>query len=368
MSLSEKPGLVVSSAVHVTLLAAMVLSFSRTPKFQDAQETVPVEVVSASDVNQITHGDKTAKEVHKEQRADKVADKTEIKPKPPLAEAKRDVPTPPAPGKKLRDPGEADKPPPKPKQTAAVPLPPPPPPKPAPMKPLPKPEPKPVPKPPVAQVQPEKVAADEPLPVPRPHFDRPKPKPKREEAKKQEPKFKLDQIAKLLDKKKPKEPPKPARPKSGDDARENQHKFDVNDISRLLSHEDPQRKAATNRQLEHLASLGSPTASAPKLSPSLQAQMEGWFQDRFRGCWIQPITIPPGPKYVPMVRVPLNLDGSLAAPPTLINPPSDPAWRPLAESALRAIRECDPLPVPDRYKPYYDEWRGRIVRFNDDAL
>ncbi len=360
MSLSEKPGLVVSSAVHVTLLAAMLLSFSRTPKFHDAQETVPVEVVSATDLNQITRGDKSAKEVHQKQRADKIADTTEIKPKPPLAEAKRDVPTPPAPGKKLPEPGKADKPPPKPQQTAVVPPPPPPPPKPAPSKP--------VPKPPVAEPLSEKADVSEPLPVPRPHFDRPKPEPKKEEAKKQDQKFKLDQIATLLDKKKPKEPPKPARPKSGDEAQERQHKFDVNDISRLLSHEDPQRKAATDRQLEHLASLGSPTASAPRLSPSLQAQMEGWFQDRFRGCWIQPITIPPGPKYVPEVRVPLNLDGSLAAAPTLINPPSDPAWRPLAESAVRAIRECDPLPVPDRFKPYYDEWRGRIVRFNDDTM
>ena len=175
MSLSEKPGLVVSSAAHVALLAATLLSLSRTPKFQDAQETIPVEIVSASDVNQIMHGDKTAKQVQPKQRADKIADTTEIKPKPPLAEAKRDVPTPPSPDKKLADPGEADKAPPKPQQAAVLP----PPPeagearsrqaRPA----------KPDVKPP-----PEQADASEPLPVPRPKIDPPKKAEKTEEAKK----------------------------------------------------------------------------------------------------------------------------------------------------------------------------------------
>lgn len=353
MSLSDNPGLVVSSATHVALLAATLLSFSGAPKFNDTQETVPVEIVSSSDLNQITRGDKTAKEVRPKQRADKIADATEIKPKPPLADAKHDVPTPPSPDKKLADPGKAEKAPPKPDQEAVL-LPP----RPE-VQPPEKPQPD-ITKPPVAEPQPEQADATEPLPVPRPKFDPPKKAPA--------PKFKLDQVAKLLEDKKLKTPPKPPKPKSGDESRDRPNKFDVNDISRLLSHETPQRKAATDRQLEQLASLGSPTASAPRMSPSQIAQMEGWFQDRFRGCWTQPITVPPGPKYVPEVRVPLNIDGSLAAAPTLLNPPSNPAWRPLAESALRAIRECDPLPVPAQFKPYYDDWSGRIVRFDDDAL
>lgn len=360
MSLSDKPGLVVSSAAHVALLAATLLSFSGNPKFQDAQETIPVEIMTSSDLNQIMRGDKSAKVVRPKQRADKIAKTEEVKPKPPVAEAKKDVPTPPSPDKKLTDPGQADKPPPKPAQAEAPPQ------KASPPKPVAK---KSAPPPPVTKPLPEtKDAAAEPLPPQRPKFDTHKQEPKKEEAKKKEPKFKLDQIAKLLDTKKLKDPAKPAKPKSGDEAKERSRKFSLNDISRLLSHENPQRKAATSHELEQLASLGSPTASAPTMSPSLLAQMEGWFQDRFRGCWTQPITLPPGPKYVPMIRVPLNIDGSLAAQPTLLNPPTNPAWRPLAESAMRAVRECDPLPVPARFKPYYEEWNNRIVRFNDDTL
>jgi colicin import membrane protein len=101
------------------------------------------------------------------------------------------------------------------------------------------------------------------------------------------------------------------------------------------------------------------------MSPSLQAAMDGWFQDKFQGCWIQPVSLPQGPKYVPQIRVQLNLDGSLAADPVLTNPPDDPAWQPLADSAVRAVHTCDPLPVPDKFKAYYDTWRDRVVQFED---
>jgi hypothetical protein len=354
MSLSERPGLIVSSAVHVGLLAAMLLSFSFDPKFQDAQETIPVEIMTSSDLNQIMHGEKTAKQVQPKPRVDKVSDTTEDRPKPPLNEAKKDVLSPPSPDKKLDQPGQADKPAPKPDDTAqpqkAAQLPDKVPPKPT------------IELPP----KPDQDATD-PVPVPRPKVEQKEAK-KDEPKKPDTPKLKLDQVAKLLQDQKVTTPPKPAREKSGDENPDKPRKFDPNDISRLLSHEDPQRRASTGRELQQLASLGTETANAPKMSPSLMAQMEGWFQDRFQGCWIQPITAPPGPKYVPEIRVPLNIDGSLADEPTLLNPPNDPAWRPLAESALRAIRKCDPLPVPAQFKPYYDEWRGRIVRFNDDIL
>ncbi len=360
MDTSGKPGFILSSTAHAALLLLALLSFSGNPKFEDAQETIPIEMVTTQDFNQIMRGEKTAKEIKPLQKADKIADTAETKPQPALAEAKRDVPTPPPPLKRIDDPGDADKvEPPKPlQQTAAVQPPPPEPVKPPPIadKPL-----------------PDDAEAVTPEPVPRPKLEQAKNEPKKEDAKKPEPKLKLDQIAKLLANDKPKDAPKPldkpaSKPKSGDETQEPSRKFDLSDISRLLSKEAPQRKAATGRQLEQVAALGSPTASAEKMSPSLLAQMEGWFQDRFQGCWTQPITLPAGPKYVPMICVPLNLDGSLAADPTLLNPPDDPAWRPLAESAMRAVRKCDPLPVPVQFKPYYEEWRDRIVRFKDDDL
>src|SRR5579862_5939648 len=125
MELSERPGFIASSAAHVALLVFALLSFSRNPKFEDAPETVPVDLVSVQDFNLIMKGDKSAKQVQPKPRADKVADTIEDKPKPPIDEAKRDIPTPPPPLKRIPDPGEADKvePPKPPAQTAVSPPP-----------------------------------------------------------------------------------------------------------------------------------------------------------------------------------------------------------------------------------------------------
>jgi colicin import membrane protein len=350
---SGKPGYIASGAAHVVLLAAMLMSFSHNPKFVDVPETVPVDLVTDSAVNQIVKGDKSAKKVQEQPHVDQVAPTPDLKPKPPIADAKRDVPVPPPPLKRIADPGQDDKVEP-PKPPAAAPPPP---------------APKPIPVPPIQDKPPPETAADEPLPPPRPKPPPPKPHPKSATAKAEQ--FKPDQIAKLLD-----EAPKPekmhehhtSKPKSGDDTQDPPRHFDADDISRLLSHEAPSRRASSGARLQQLASLGSPTASAARMSPSLQAAMDGWFQDKFQGCWNQPITLPEGPKYVPQVRVQLNLDGSLSADPILMNPPDDPTWQPLADSAMRAVRKCDPLQVPDRFKAYYDVWRDRVVQFQDQDM
>ena len=44
--------------------------------------------------------------------------------------------------------------------------------------------------------------------------------------------------------------------------------------------------------------------------------------------------------------------------------PSDPAWRPHAEAALKAVKGCDPLHVPDKYAEYYPSWKSRTVYFD----
>ena len=57
-------------------------------------------------------------------------------------------------------------------------------------------------------------------------------------------------------------------------------------------------------------------------------------------------------------------DGSLAVQPQLVNPPSDPAWRPYAESAMRAVLKCNPLHVPPQYVPYFEQWKVKTVHFD----
>jgi len=378
MSLPDHPGFAISSGVHVLLLAALLLSFSHPAQFDDAQESIPVEMVSDSEFNQIMKGEKTAaKQAKPLQRAEKRAEIAELKPPSPLAEAKAEVPTPPSPLKREPDPGRDEpKAAPTPPERSAV-LPPP-----RPSEDRPKPVARPATVEPSAPPPPESADASEPKPVPRPKIE-PKTEPKPEVAAEQkpkpvekplkpEPKFKPDQLAKLLDQEKQKDQHKPvekpvAKPKSGDESPEPAQKFDPGDISKFLSKETPQRKASTGRELQQMASLGSPTASAEKMSPSLWGQLDGLLQEQYKRCW-NFIGMGGQKKYVPEIHVQYAQDGSLIGQPALLNPPSDPNLRNLADSALRAVRRCDPLRIPERYQPYYNEWKGRIVRFDPEEM
>ncbi len=390
---TSEPGWAVSGGAHVALLIAALLGFSDTKKFEDAQESIPVEMLTEQQFNQVMKGDKTAKEVKPQPKADKVADITETKPTPPIAEAKRDVPTPPPPLKRIPDPGEDDKPePPKPperpqERVAVIP---PTPPKPEPPKPV---EPEPV-KPPVTPpVPPARTEAKPPppedaepvenKPAPKPPV-RPEP-PKQAEDKPPPPpkvrptdKPKLDTIAKLLEQKKLDElaaaaakPDKPAekpaekpasKPKSGQENDEQKPKVNLGDISRLLSKDAAQQKASTGKTVSQQASLGSATASAPKMSPSLSGQLDGLMLEQYKQCWNNIGLVEQ--KYYPTIRVHYTLDGYLSSQPVLVNPPSDPALQSVAESAMRAVRRCNPLKIPAQFQPYYEQWKDRQLRFD----
>ncbi|MEJ0093349.1 MAG: cell envelope biogenesis protein TolA [Methylocella sp.] len=379
MSLRENPGTAISGGAHVVLLLAALISFSRAPRFDDASESVPVEMVSDQEFNQIMKGEKTAQQKAKpQQRVEKLADLAETKPVSPLPEAKTDVATPPPQAKREQDPGRDE--------TKDIPTPPErsaiaPPPRPVeePVKSAPKPEPV---KPaaaapaPVKPPPPDSAEAIEPKAAPSPKVppkieakDQPATEPKPvERPKKLEPKFKPDEVAKLLDQTKPKDPPpKPTpKPKSGDEAADPIDKFDVGDISKFLNKDAPQRKAATGSELQQVASLGSPTASAAKMSPSLWGQLDGLLQEQYKRCWNY-VGLG-GLKYVPEIHVQYAEDGALIGQPSLLNPPSDPALRGLAESAVRAVRRCNPLRIPVQFQPYYDQWKGRIVRFDPEDM
>jgi len=356
MHLPENPGFAVSGGVHIGVLAVALFSLSQPPQFDDAQESVPVEVVSAQQFNQITKGEKTAAEVKPLQRAEIIAERAELNPQLSPSDAPKDFSAPAPPLKRQADlgqaePQEAPKPPdhgvasplPRPAQETA--------------KPAPKSEPvkQSVAPPPVNEAD-ETAAAE--LPHPKPVAPPKKPAPK----------FKPDQLAKLLDQEKRKERQKPAaKPRSGEEAAEPQQKFDPGDIANFLNKEAPQGKQASGHDLAQVASLGSPTASAAKMSPSLWDQLDGLLQEQYKRCW-NFAGLGGQQKYVPEIHVQYTLDGSLVGQPVLLNPPSDPNLQALAESAMRAVRRCDPLRIPSQYQLYYDQWKGRIVRFDPEEM
>jgi outer membrane biosynthesis protein TonB len=305
-----------SATLHGALLALILFGFASAPKFADSPEAIPVETLSLSELNQIANGEKEAKPV----------------PQP--------APTPPEQPADLRASTEPPTP-----QPA-------PPPKPAPA-PLPKAESAPPPKP----AQPPKAeATPPPEPEPMPP-ERPEPPPP----------------LKLAIQDTPVEPP--VRPKFIDAPPERQkeptpekpkpsHNFDPNMIAKLIGQGKTSTPAIAATQTAAATPQGLPHHDAPHMSMSLASALDAWLTESYLNCWTPPPTMPDGDTYVAEIRVIFNPDGSLSGHPVLLNPPTDRAWRAHAESAMRAVRKCDPLKVPAQYMPYFEQWKVETIHFD----
>ncbi len=90
---TREPGLWVSGAAHAAMLAAGLFAFS-AERLPDAEEGIPVEIVTDNQLSEITRGEITAKQAlpDPKPRVDRVA---EAKQERDPGEAPRDVPSPP---------------------------------------------------------------------------------------------------------------------------------------------------------------------------------------------------------------------------------------------------------------------------------
>jgi outer membrane biosynthesis protein TonB len=346
----SEPGFLVSAAVHLGLLAFLLVHFSHDEKFADATEAVPVETVTDAQFHEIMRGERTAKRADKP-RADKVADLSELRPTPP--------PTPEPPPRPRSEPKQAER----------APPPPTPPPRPEPPRPVAKTPPPPpkleaeredaeIVRPPPRPRQPEK-AEQKPPPEPPP---RPPERPPEKTAQKPKPP-KLDEVAKLLAQTQDKPEPKAKSRAHSEKALQTP---DLAEIAKLLDKEAPDARFTTGREISHAAALGARHATGARMSPSMADALGALLQEQYKQCWSYlPLT---GDKYVAKIRVSYRPDGSLASQPVLINPPSDPQFRGLAESALRAVRRCNPLRIPAQYQPYYEQWKDWVVGFDPEIL
>jgi colicin import membrane protein len=376
----SEPGFPLSSAIHAGVLLAAFVLFSDARKFDDAVETVPVDLVTDSELTQIMKGEKTAREIKPTPRVDKVAPEAETKPEPPLAQAKKDIATPP-PVRPLPQPTADDAPPTPPKRVAALPPKPEPPPKPVEKRP----EPKPVAKPKAAAPEPDKTEPEKKEPE---DAEVVKPKPParmkpdhtaKDAAATEKPKErrKIDEVAKLLDSKKPQDKPEPetsigelaekavkeSKPKSGEENAP-KSKFDAASISKLLSREAPQRKAATGRATQ-AAALGAPTGAAATMSASMEARIAAYIHDHYYPCWASGLSLG-GQTYTPIVEFHLSPEGELEGRPKLLNAAASPTEHARGEQAMQAVRRCSPMRIPPEFMPYYEEALHDVtIRFQD---
>lgn len=286
---------IISACVHALVIALIYFGLPTLFEPKPAEDLpIPVDIVSLQDVP------------------------TAAKPPPP-PKAKPAKPTPPEPPKAETPPPPPPTPPEPPKAEPAPPTPPPPK---AEALPVPKEKPKPPPKPKPEPKPQQQASIAPPAPLPK---RKPKPPPDQFQAL-------LKNLAreKAQEEKAEKTPKKPPPKKS--------EPFDVSSLIKSL--QAPQRSAIDKRRIgANLAQL---------------------VQQQITPCW----SIPGGAKDVQNMRIAvhiqLNQDGTLRGAPQLEDTrrmQTDPFYRAVAESALRALRNpsCSPLKLPlDQYDLWQD--------------
>jgi hypothetical protein len=113
------------------------------------------------------------------------------------------------------------------------------------------------------------------------------------------------------------------------------------------------------------APSATPEPEPPRrMTASQEASLDAWMVKTYLACWKPAAQPADATRYVARVRLKFKPDGSLLKPPKLVNPPSDPAQKPQARSVLQAVKACDPLPMPARYRSFYEQWKTKTILFD----
>lgn len=142
--------------------------------------------------------------------------------------------------------------------------------------------------------------------------------------------------------------------------------FDLASIARMVDKQrEPGRERVDGAQADrNQRGAGPGTANAVALEDRVRALA----QAHLRRCWRMPVDLPDPDRLVVTVQFTLNRNGTLNGQPRVISPSNytfDPAMRTAVESALRAIRTCDPYPFPDDpvVGDHYEIWRDTVYTF-----
>ena len=389
----RRPGGALSAAGHAAIVVAGVFAFSSAQPFQPATESVPVDIVSEKDFNEMMKGDKTAKEkaVEPVRRVDRVAETKEDK--DPGVE-KKDTPAIPT----KQDAKSEPEPKSEPKLAAIIP-----PTRPPELRVTP---PVPTPTPP-AKAEEEEDEIDEKAELLRRKKIEDQKKAeeaaKAAEAKRKldeklkaeaqakaradaqakaaEDKKKLDETLKaeadaekraedkrVADAKKKADAEKKARDDKAKKDREAKEAAEAEKLNNAIrnrlnaSKEAPSSTGSTGAVVASRSTLGAANATGKKLSPSDRAQLIGILTEQMNRCISYSGT---APKTGPQLTFTLTREGGIASGVQLANRSGEANFTPFSEAAMRALRNCQPYRIPARFLDTYDDWRN--VRLNIDT-
>jgi len=140
--------------------------------------------------------------------------------------------------------------------------------------------------------------------------------------------------------------------------------FDPNQIAALID-KSKEKTAETLKKNEKL------TQSSIKnsFSNALTLSQEDALKAQIFGCWSLPLGLPYHKNLLVRIKLKLKPDGSVLKSEILdharMNLPGQGFYKVLAESALRAIRICQPLRVPSTG---YEKWKDLQLNFDANEM
>tara|TARA_B100000965_G_C19514596_1_gene723565 strand:- start:483 stop:1238 length:756 start_codon:yes stop_codon:yes gene_type:complete len=145
---------------------------------------------------------------------------------------------------------------------------------------------------------------------------------------------------------------------------EKEELFDTNEIAALID-KSKQEQAETQKKSSELTQSSVKTAFAKGLSLS----EEDALRAQIFGCWSVPLGLPYDESLLVRIKLKLKPDGRILKAEILdharMNTPGQSFYKILAESALRAVRICQPLKVPPTG---YERWKDLQLNFDPTEM
>ena len=136
--------------------------------------------------------------------------------------------------------------------------------------------------------------------------------------------------------------------------------FDTNDIAALID-KSKVESAETNKKSDKVTQDQEKRVDLSGLSLSEEDALKA----QIFGCWSIPLGLPYNENLLVRIRLQLKPDGSIIRSEILdharMNKPGQGFYKVLAESALRAVKLCQPLRVPSTG---YERWKELQLNFD----
>jgi len=140
--------------------------------------------------------------------------------------------------------------------------------------------------------------------------------------------------------------------------------FDPNQIAALID-KSKEETAETLKKSKRLTQSSVKTS----FTNALTLSQEDALKAQIFGCWILPLGLPYQENLMVRIKLKLKPDGTVLSQQVLdharMNTPGQGFYKVLAESALRAIRMCQPLRVPPTG---YEKWKDLQLNFDATEL